>query len=156
MADVGTQWDSASGDSEDFLQRVVDLAEDLLVTLIEAVRERPQVAAALAAAVVGAAIGTALAGVTRPKPRPRPPSALVDVLAGLASAVALEERTKRVSGVATESAKKAARKNPFQMKADDLKNVGALAPIAFQLLQNPVVRGYIRSAIQSQMKKRLD
>ena len=159
MADAGTQWDNASSDSEDLFQRVMDVVEDVLVTLIEAVRERPQVAAAIGAAVVGAAVGAALAGIGRPKPQPKPKAAvsgMVDLLAGIASAIALEERTKRVSDVAGESAKSAAKRSPLRIDLGDLKNAGALVPLALQLLENPVVRGYMRSVIRSQFKKRLD
>ena len=51
------------------LELVIDQIEELVVTLIEEIRERPAVAAAILAAVVGALIGGMLAsGVGRPKP----------------------------------------------------------------------------------------
>jgi hypothetical protein len=54
------------------LQLVVDQIEELIVTLIEEIRERPAVAGALLAAVVGAIIGSALAvRARRPPPIPR-------------------------------------------------------------------------------------
>jgi hypothetical protein len=50
-------------------QLIIDQIEELVVTLIEEIRERPAVAAALLAALVGAIIGGMLAaGRGRPKP----------------------------------------------------------------------------------------
>ena len=49
------------------VQLIVDQIEELVVTLIEEIRERPGVAAALVAAVVGVLIGSALAGRGRRK-----------------------------------------------------------------------------------------
>ena len=43
------------------LQLIVDQLEELIVTLIEEIRERPGVAAAIFAALLGALIGSALA-----------------------------------------------------------------------------------------------
>jgi|SRR5215467_14937978 hypothetical protein len=50
-------------------QLIIDQIEELVVTLIEEIRERPAVAVAILAAVVGAIIGGILAsGMRRPKP----------------------------------------------------------------------------------------
>ena len=54
------------------LQLVIDQVEELVVTLIEEVRERPAVAGALLAGVVGAMVGSALAVRARSKPAPAP------------------------------------------------------------------------------------
>ena len=43
------------------LQLILDQLEELVVTLIEEIRERPAVALAVLAAVIGAVIGSALA-----------------------------------------------------------------------------------------------
>jgi hypothetical protein len=51
----------ASEVDQSTLQLVVDQIEELLVTVIEEVRERPAVAVALLAAVVGAIIGSMVA-----------------------------------------------------------------------------------------------
>jgi hypothetical protein len=59
--------DSDVGDST--FQLVVDQLEELVVTLIEEIRERPGVVIALVAGVVGAMIGSRLAG-RRAKPAP--------------------------------------------------------------------------------------
>jgi len=40
-------------------------------------------------------------------------------------------------------------------KARDASEAVELAALAFKLLQNPMVRGYIRSAIEGQFKKRM-
>jgi hypothetical protein len=51
--------DQDVGDS--FFQLVIDQLEELVVTLVEEVRERPGVAVAIAAGVLGAVIGSMLA-----------------------------------------------------------------------------------------------
>jgi hypothetical protein len=53
------------------LQLVMDQAEELIVTLIEEIRERPGVAAAIVAAVVGVIVGSLLASATRRRSPPR-------------------------------------------------------------------------------------
>jgi hypothetical protein len=100
---------------ESTLQLVVDQLEELVVTIIEEVRERPGVAAAVVAAVVGIAIGSMLAGPGR-RQRPGP--------ANLA---------RRARGVG---------------------DAAELAAIGLKLLQNPIVRGFLRSALQGQLKRR--
>lgn len=53
------------------LQLVIDQIEELVVTIIEEVRQRPSVALAILAGVLGAFVGTLLAsGIGRPKPAP--------------------------------------------------------------------------------------
>ena len=60
--------DASSSDREDFVQTVVDVLEDVLVTIIEGVRERPGVAGALLAGLAGVVAGTWLAArQSRPK-----------------------------------------------------------------------------------------
>lgn len=49
------------------MQLVVDQVEELIVTLIEEIRERPGVAAALCAALLGVLVGSALAARGRRK-----------------------------------------------------------------------------------------
>ena len=56
------------------LELIVDQLEELVVTIIEEIRERPGVAAAILAAVVGAFIGTRLAAGRR---RRSPPERVV-------------------------------------------------------------------------------
>jgi hypothetical protein len=110
--------DSSFGDSkadQSTLQLIVDQLEELVVTIIEEIRERPAVAAAILAAVLGAVVGGLLAA--RVGRRASPPARVA----------------KRARGVA---------------EAADV------AGIAVKLLQNPLVRGYIRSAVQGQLKKR--
>jgi len=58
-----------AGVDQSTLELVIDQIEELVVTLIEEIRERPAVAAAILAGVVGAVIGGMLAaGMRRPKP----------------------------------------------------------------------------------------
>lgn len=49
------------GADQSVLQLIVDQLEELVVTVIEEIRERPAVAAAILAAVVGAVVGSMLA-----------------------------------------------------------------------------------------------
>ena len=99
------------------LTLIVDQLEELVVTIIEEIRERPGVAAAILAAVVGVVVGSMLAaGVGR---RHASPPARVVV-----------------------------------QKARTVSEAGDLAGLAIRLLQNPIVRSYLRSALESQLKKR--
>ena len=97
-------------------QLVIDQIEELVVTIIEEIRERPGVAAAILAGLLGAIIGSMLAaGVGRRRPSP-------------------PERVIR--------------------KARGVTDVADLAALAFRLLQNPVVRGFVLSMLERQLKKR--
>jgi hypothetical protein len=68
---------SGSDAQQSTLQLVMDQLEELLVTVIEEIRERPGVAAAILAAVVGAIVGSVLARAARRRSRkgPRAPKA---------------------------------------------------------------------------------
>jgi hypothetical protein len=106
-----------SNGEQSTLQLIVDQLEELVVTIIEEIRERPGVAAAILAAVVGIVVGSMLAaGVGR---RHASPPARVVV-----------------------------------QKARTVSEAGDLAGLAIRLLQNPIVRSYLRSALESQLKKR--
>jgi hypothetical protein len=98
------------------MQLVMDQLEELIVTIVEEIRERPGVAAAIFAALLGAVIGSLLAARARSRPV-SPPARLA--------------RRARGMGEAAE-----------------------LAAIGLKLLQNPLVRGYIRSTMEGQLKKR--
>src|SRR5437868_3807249 len=96
---------------------IVDQLEELVVTVIQEVRERPAIAGAIFAAVVGALIGNLLAaGATGKRRSP----------------------ARRIVRGARE--------------ASDVLEVGGLA---IKLLQNPLIRGYILSAIENQFKRRM-
>jgi hypothetical protein len=96
-------------------QLIIDQVEELIVTLIEEIRERPAVAAAILAAVLGALIGGMLAaGVGRPKP--------------------VRKRIERRMG--------------------DFGDVTSLVRLGYQLLENPIVRGYVTTAVLKQFRKR--
>jgi uncharacterized membrane protein YeaQ/YmgE (transglycosylase-associated protein family) len=99
------------------LTLIVDQLEELVVTIIEEIRERPGVAAAILAGVVGVVVGSMLAaGVGRRRASP-PARAVVQ-------------------------------------KARTVSEAGELAGLAVRLLQNPIVRSYLRSVLESQLKKR--
>jgi hypothetical protein len=98
------------------LQLIIDQLEELVVTIIEEIRERPGVAAALLAAVLGVVVGSMLA-----------------------------------SGVGRRHASPPAR---VAHKARTVTEAGDLAALAIRLLQNPIVRSYLRSAVEGQLKKR--
>jgi hypothetical protein len=96
------------------LQLIIDQLEELVVTIIEEIRERPGVAAAILAAVVGIIVGSTLAaGVGRRHASPR------------------ARVVSKVRGEAVD-----------------------LVGLAIKLVQNPIVRGYLRSAVEGQLKKR--
>ena len=98
------------------MQLIVDQFEELIVTIIEEVRQRPGVAVAILAAIVGAVGGSMLAA--------------------------------RVSHRRATPTKRVVRKARGMAEAADLAGLG------IQLMQNPLVRGYVRSAVESQLKKR--
>jgi hypothetical protein len=76
--------DSDVGDST--LQLVIDQLEELVVTIIEEVRERPGIALALVAGVVGAMVGSWLA---RRKRAPAPVRAARGTASGAGDAASL-------------------------------------------------------------------
>ncbi|MDQ6675581.1 MAG: hypothetical protein M3069_33435 [Chloroflexota bacterium] len=98
------------------MELIVDQLEELIVTIVEDIRQRPGVAAAILAAVVGVIVGSVLAA-TLGRKRPSAPARVVRKARG-----------------ATEAAD--------------------LAGLGLKLLQNPLVRGFVLSAVQRQMKKR--
>ncbi len=98
------------------LQLIVDQFEELLVTIIDEIRQRPSVALAFLAAVAGAVIGSTLA------------------------ARAGRRHASPGRGVVR--------------KARGMGDAAELAGLGLKLLQNPIVRSYIVSAIEGQLKKR--
>jgi hypothetical protein len=98
-------------------QLIIDQVEELVVTLIEEVRERPAVAVAILAALVGAVIGGMLAaGVGRPKP--------------------VRRRVVKRMG--------------------DMGDMASLMGLGVKLLENPIVRSYVRAAVSGQLKKKFN
>jgi hypothetical protein len=98
------------------MQLIIDQLEELIVTIVEEVRQRPGVAVAILAAIGGAVIGSMLA--SRASRRRASPTARV---------------VHKARGV-TEAAE--------------------LAGLGIKLLQNPIVRSYVRAAVESQLKRR--
>ena len=98
------------------MQLIVDQIEELIVTIIEEIRQRPSVALAIVAAVAGAIAGSMLA------------------------ARASRRHSSPTTGVVK--------------KARGIGEAAELAVLGVKLVQNPLVRSFLRSAIQSQLKKR--
>jgi hypothetical protein len=98
------------------MQLILDQVEELLVTIVNEIRQRPGVALALLAAVTGALVGSMLAA--RASRRHRSPA----------------------RGVVR--------------KARGVGEAADLAALGVKLLQNPIVRSYVRSAVEGQLKKR--
>jgi uncharacterized membrane protein YeaQ/YmgE (transglycosylase-associated protein family) len=99
-------------------QLIVDQLEELVVTIIEEIRERPGVAAAILAGLLGAIVGSMVAA-SLARRRPAHPERVV---------------RKARGAVVSEAAD--------------------LAGLALKLLQNPLVRGYVRTAMEGHFKKR--
>src|SRR5438105_6064089 len=99
------------------MQLMVDQFEELIVTIIDEVRQRPSVAVAMLAGVAGAVVGSLLAA--RAGRGHRSPAA------------------RAVKG------------------ARGVGEAADVAAVAFRLMQNPLVRRYIRSAVEGQLRKRL-
>jgi hypothetical protein len=99
------------------MQLMVDQIEELIVTIIEEIRQRPGVAMAILAAVTGAVLGSMLAA-----------------------------RASRRRGSPTTKVARRAR---------GVGEAAELATLGLKLMQNPIVRGYVRSAVEAQLKKRL-
>jgi len=107
---------SQSDAQQSVLQLIVDQLEELMVTVIEEIRERPAVAIAIVAGLLGAIVGSVLAANLAGRP-PSTPAPLV-------------------------------------RKARGASEAADLAGLALKLLGNPIVRGFVRSAVESQLKKR--
>ena len=101
---------------QSMLQLIIDQLEELVVTVIEEIRERPGVAAAILAAVVGVVVGSMVAS-GGGRRHASPPAGVVK-------------------------------------KARTVTEAGDLAALMIRLLQNPIVRSYVRSAVEGQLKKR--
>ncbi|MGI9144994.1 MAG: hypothetical protein ACR2IK_00340 [Chloroflexota bacterium] len=106
---------SQSKADQGVMELIVDQLEELVVSIIEEIRERPMVALAIVAGVVGAIIGSVLAG-------------------------GLGRRTSPPVHVVR--------------KARGVSEAADLAGLGLRLLQNPMVRGYVRSIAEGQLKKR--
>jgi len=98
------------------MQLIADQLEELVVTIIDEIRQRPAVALAFLAAVTGALIGSMLAA-RASRRHVSPPRGVV--------------RRARGMGDAAE-----------------------LAGLGLRLVQNPIVRSYLISAVEGELKKR--
>jgi hypothetical protein len=95
------------------MELIIDQFEELLMTIVEEVRQRPGVALAFVAAIAGAVGGSMLA-----------------------------ERASR------------RRAPPVVRKVRGMGEAAELAGLGLKLLQNPLVRSFLRSAVERQLKKR--
>jgi hypothetical protein len=98
------------------MELIIDQFEELLVTIIDEVRQRPGVAVAILAGVAGALVGSMLAA-RASRRHVSPPARVV-------------------------------------RKARGVGEAADLAGLGIRLLQNPIVRSYVRSAVEGQLKKR--
>jgi uncharacterized membrane protein YeaQ/YmgE (transglycosylase-associated protein family) len=81
---------SGSEVEQSTVQLIIDQLEELVVTLIEEVRERPAVAVAILAGIVGAVIGGMFAsGMGRPKPARKRAAARADAVGDVVALLGL-------------------------------------------------------------------
>jgi hypothetical protein len=146
----------SADESRDLGKTITDQMEEFLVTAIEGVRERPAVAAALIAGFVGAFVGVILSRALRPKRRVPERLDLPRGLSALLRAAELEKRSKELTRRARKTAKTAGERSSRAISQDmaEFFSMAELAPTAMRLLQNPIVRGYIRAAIVSRFARR--
>ncbi len=145
---------AGAGGRGDVVQAITDTAEDLLVTVLEEVRERPSVAVAVIAGVFGALIGIGLAVyvTARRREKARPASQLEHLVSSFLNAVKLERSSREFSEQLGRGARKARRRSTgILSKLTDAGDVAELVPLAVQLLENPVVRSYVRKALASRL-----
>ena len=143
------------GQGGDTVQAITDAVEDVLVAILELVRERPAVALAVGAAVVGALIGAAFAGFRqKPAPPARAASTLSELITNLAAAVISSDLTGR-SYEALDAARKRAGKSAKPSRG--FGRLGAAANVvglSVQLMKNPIVRSVVAAVVTSQVRKR--
>lgn len=148
--------DSESNFLDEAMQVTIDAVEEIVITLIEAVRERPGVAAAILAGVMGAFVGLAIAAITsRRREAKKPRKRAGRLFAGVASALDLEERSHRVSKETRKSAKRVDKKTGGVMgTVADIRSAADLVPVAMQLAENPLVRSVVAGMVAKQMRRR--
>ena len=117
------------------MELIFDQLEELIVTLVEEVRERPSVALAIVAGVLGAVVGS--------------------VVAARASRGGESAANKAVKVAKVAKSTKAA-KAPKQIakKARGMGDTSDLLGLGMRLLQNPIVRGYVFAVATRQLRKR--
>jgi hypothetical protein len=148
----------ARGEADDVMKLAFDLVGDLVASVVDEIRERPGVAAAIVAGVCGALIGIGLAGLVGRRPKRRAASAaggVVDLLAGLTRAVDLEGRTQRVAHMASQAPGRGRRGGEGLLdRMGHVRNATDLLPIGLSLLENPLVRTFVRGMVVSRLRKR--
>ena len=154
MATRGDGFDD--GGPEDFFQLVVELLEEMTVTVLEGIRERPGVAAAILAGIVGAFVGLGFAAWKARRQAPPPPAkGLARAVGAMASAIELEQRAKWLGKGSVRSAKKAGKQTGRVAEAvADAKWAADLLPTLGRLAENPLVREIARDVLSKQLSKR--
>jgi len=150
------------------LEFIVDQFEELIVSLIEEIRERPMVVAAIFAAIVGAILGGVIARARRPKPRveiPRvAPGDLMDALSSLmGEARPRAQEVRKAVGKSVGKSGKSVGKSGRQASKSSRDWLGKLGfgdwadllAIGTQLMENPLVRSYVRAALAGQLRRRM-
>lgn len=149
-----SSWQGA-GPFEGLVQSVANEVEQLLLAAFEEARERPAVVVAIAAAVAGFLAGYALAA--RPARRAaRSPlqdaaQLVAAILAALGSASLSRRGRSFVDLLASGST--AGRREGLLGDLAQAKNAADLAGLAVRLLENPLVRGYLRATIAARLRR---
>jgi hypothetical protein len=152
----GSRMKNSADEPGDLGKMIADQMEEVLVTVIEGVRERPIVAASIVAGIVGAFIGIMLARVRRPKRRVPETLDFSHGLAAVLRAAELDQRSRALSRRLRKSARTVGERSSRALSEDlfEFFRMADLAPTAMRLLQNPIVRSYIRAAIVSRVARR--
>lgn len=146
---------------EGTIQFIIEELENIVLTVIEELRQRPTVAMALAAAVCGAVVGAMLAGRSgRAKPV-KSAAGLVDALGPLAAALTRSQVKDVASSFSERAAKGAERASKGvrrtgggpKVRLPGLGSTADLVNLGVRLLQNPIVRGYLVSMIGSRLRR---
>lgn len=119
---------------------VVEQVEEALVTVLETLRERPLLTAAVGASVASALVGLVLASRRQPR-RPKVMNLVNDVLADLEPLGGKGKVGKKV-------------RRGGSRGLEGLGSAAELLPLALQLLQNSIVRAYVRGFVRSQLRRR--
>lgn len=150
---------SEMGSGDDFAQVLAEQVVELVGAIVDGIRERPSVALAIAAAAAGALVGLLLAGrLARPKPRPTPLSEAAELLGAIIAALGSADLGRRGKPLADllggPAASARARSGRLVPDLGRLGNAADLAGTALRLLENPLVRAYVRGLVASQVRRR--
>ncbi len=144
------------GDVEELARLVVERLEWALAAIADGVRERPVAALAILAGVLGAVAGLSLA-TRQPRPKPRAPavSEAAELLGAIVAALGAADLGRGGKGVANVVERIGKRQGGAFAWLRDMGDVSDLAGTGMRLLENPIVRAYLRAAVASQLRRRL-